>query len=222
MTTQDAQGNLHDGSNGQFTGKNLRDGDVTDLIGDEPELPRVSLQPRNRTLDHYLYVQRRPRFDVAQDYQRGSVWGDDRRRDLLKSIIQGLPIGSIIINDRGYQSDGSPDTAVIDGKQRLEALWAFEDDEFAIPAGWFPPEEQEKFGDIEPVEYNGRTVRGVRYSQTSERFHRKFANLPMPTLEAEGLTYQQEADVFYLINAGGVPQDQETIDRAAAIAGRTV
>lgn len=211
---------LNGGSTGQYASRTFRDGAIAGLVGDEPQLPRLSLQPRNRTLDHFMYVERRARYDVDQDYQRGSVWDDDRRRDLIKSIAQGLPIGSLIISDRGYREGGIGEFAIIDGKQRLETLWAFEDDEFAVPAGWFPKEEQELFGDLEPLIYKGRTVRGVRFSQMSERFHRKFTNLPMPALEAEGLTHEQEAEVFYLINAGGVAQDQVTIDNAARIAGR--
>lgn len=195
------------------------DVNISDTIGDADELPRLSLQPYNRTVDHYTVPSRRDRFDVNQDYQRGSVWDLERRRNLIRSLLQYLPIGSIIVNDRGYVP-GGPDTAIIDGKQRLETLWAFTDDEFAIPLGWLSAEFRDGVTETEPIEYNGRLVRGVRMSALGDKFRRTFENRSLPTLEAQELTYEQEAETFLLINAGGVAQEQATLDRAAEIAGR--
>jgi len=34
-------------------------------------------------------------LDVNQPYQRGHVWDDNRRRLLIRSLMQGVPIGAI-------------------------------------------------------------------------------------------------------------------------------
>ena len=36
-------------------------------------------------------------MDLNAPYQRGSVWTLDMRRNLIKSLLMGLPVGSIIV-----------------------------------------------------------------------------------------------------------------------------
>lgn len=174
-------------------------------------LPQLTLHQFTRPLDHF--TERRSRLVMDQGYQRGSVWSVERRRNLIKSVLMGLPIGGIILNDRGY-TPGGRDTAIIDGKQRIEALWAFVDDEFAVPAWWVGDQFIEPGATFEPVTVDGETVDGIRYSGLNVKFHRQFENRAIPGLEAQDLTYQEEAETFLLINTGGVEQDEETLERA--------
>ncbi|QNE48585.1 DUF262 domain-containing protein (plasmid) [Glaciihabitans sp. INWT7] len=180
--------------------------DVTDS---EPKLlVQLKLSHTTRSFDHFL--SRRERFEVNPPYQRGSVWDVSRRRELIKSALMGLPIGTITVNDRGYQKSGV-DIAVVDGKQRLEALQAFADSEFAIPAAWVDPKD---VLETEPMDYRGRTVPGVRYSGTSIVFGRRFANMPLQVTEAAVSGVDAEAEIFMLINFAGVAQTDA--DRANA------
>lgn len=70
------------------------------------------------------------------DLQRPFVWKDNKVRDLLDSMLRGFPIGYIMLwespadydrtshigkNDKAYKA---PDDLVIDGQQRLTALFA--------------------------------------------------------------------------------------------------
>ena len=38
--------------------------------------------------------------DLSPPYQRGSVWTEDQRLDLMYSLLAGYPIGAVILNDR--------------------------------------------------------------------------------------------------------------------------
>ncbi len=64
-----------------------------------------------------------PRFDMDQPYQRGVVWGVKRRRNLIKSLLMGIPVPAIVINNRfgakfshpGYDRQRNWMYAVVDG-----------------------------------------------------------------------------------------------------------
>lgn len=78
----------------------------------------------------------RPLLQVDPDYQReGDVWDRRRRQLLIDSLINGFDVPKlylrhfvppVTIMGQLYEY------AVIDGRQRLEALWAYLNDEFAL------------------------------------------------------------------------------------------
>lgn len=176
-----------------------------------PPLPQLKMNAHNRTLEHVAAGYRRDRYDMDQPYQRGSVWDLQRRQNLVKSLLMGLPIGAITLNDRGVMNS-SQYLAVVDGKQRMLAIWSFVDSETPIPAAWVS---ERIVGETEPIEYEGRTVDGVRMNQLDRTFQRTFENISINTLEAELPDVQAEAELFLLVNFGGVAQTDET-RRAAA------
>lgn len=186
----------------------------TDLIFDGP-LARLSLQPLASPVQHFTLDTARAHFRLDAPYQRGSVWDDDRRRNLMRSLLLGLPVGSIILNDTRdmHRIDY---IVVVDGKQRIEAVRAFVDDELAIPSTWIPAEHVEQTVDVD-----GWPVPGVLYSGMTLAYRRRFNNLSLPSIVANLNTVEQEAELFRLINAGGVEQTADTMARAAEIeAGR--
>jgi hypothetical protein len=162
-------------------------------------IERISAQPRSYTLTHYVFHAGNGKLDLDAPYQRGHVWGLARRRNLMRSVLMGLPFGSITVNNR-LKATRYLDTtqAVVDGKQRITTLLMWVRDEFACPASWFPPE------DVLVTEEtpDGPYVRcsGLRHGAT------RFENTQVPTLEAELDFIEQEQDLFDLINFGGVPQ----------------
>ena len=186
-------------------------------------LPDYSLKPRNRPADYLLH--RREKLDLEAPYQRGSVWDLGRRQNLLRSLLMGLPVGSVIMNKRysdrfpvRIQSGSDPRAAygIIDGKQRIEALRAMADGEFGIPAEWVP----ERFrGTLVDVEFKGQMVPGVRIDSADHPFMSVLGDFPISTIEAEVATIEEEAEIFLLINTGGVDQTDEGIANAEAVAG---
>lgn len=77
------------------------------------------------------------RIDMAPEYQRrAELWSIDKRRLLIDSILNGYDIPKIYLADfsQGAQLENKSRKlfAVIDGKQRLEAIFSFIDDGFAL------------------------------------------------------------------------------------------
>ena len=104
--------------------------------------------------------------------------------------------------------------AVIDGKQRLTAWMAFEDNEIAIPASWLEPEWVEKTIDTGDGPYATR-------SGLSERGRRLLGNRALvPVVTSRVSTVAAEAEIYLLVNGGGTAQESADLDRAEKVAGR--
>ena len=70
------------------------------------------------------------RINVEAEYQRGKVWSQPQQALLIDSILRGFDIPKIFLRKL---SDGSQHLFdVIDGKQRLTAIWRFVADDFSL------------------------------------------------------------------------------------------
>jgi len=213
-------------------------------------LPELRLQAANYSVYHYLPWRDNDHefMDLDAPYQRGSVWTDDQRRNLIKSLLMGLPIGTLVISALPYRKGGAS-YRIIDGKQRIEAVRAFWGDRFSIPGWWFAPE------DLQDPSWRSEDV---LFSQLSQRGQRSIEHAPLgciefkadleytpnpeydPTLRVGYPEYrdnphktnryntrnrsdeeilQAEAELYLLVNFGGVEQTETDRARAREIAG---
>src|SRR4030067_1397173 len=67
-------------------------------------------------------------FQINHEYQRSKMWSQSKRQLLLDSIINDLPIGTFILKKR---DDGRFE--VLDGQQRIDAIFDFMDGYLATP-----------------------------------------------------------------------------------------
>lgn len=214
-------------------------------------LPEYRLQPTNRPLD--WFTARRDGYEqflLDPPYQRQSVWTDEQRRNLIKSLMMGVPCGSITLSERGYSPDRPP-LAVVDGKQRLETLRLFTTGQLVVPREWFQDryvkadsaEAMVPFGDltdtgrrrfenlsISVIEYKAESycVEHPNYDPTKERIdsaeqaerEKKPLNPQWKWIyRNEQEMVAAEAELYLLINFGGVDQTEEDAARAREVAG---
>jgi hypothetical protein len=66
-------------------------------------------------------------LDLNPPWQRDDVWPISRRRNLIRSLLVGIPLPAIILHKR---TDGL--RSVLDGKQRLTTIQRYIDGEFAL------------------------------------------------------------------------------------------
>jgi hypothetical protein len=204
----------------------------------ETPLPAILFSTLNMPVLSFLGPESRRDHDVAAPYQRGSVWNESQRRALIRSLLMNIPIGAIyrarfLVPDRGEYF------RIVDGKQRLEAIWAFADGLLTVPADWFEDRQIEA----------GRVTAGqVSYAGLTEYGRRSFGMRTIAVLDfvsdretiavapgtgtagnarqfinrrrspAEAIAY--EAMIHGLINSTGSVQAAEDLARAAALAGR--
>lgn len=65
---------------------------------------------------------RRGHIELTPSFQRRDAWRDDRKSAFIESLFLGLPIPQLVLAE---QKDRRGGFLVIDGKQRLTALWRF-------------------------------------------------------------------------------------------------
>lgn len=134
-------------------------------------------------------------LDLGAPYQRGSVWEPLRQRNLIRSLLRGIPVGNVYLN---YRGGGGPDV-VVDGKQRIEAIRAFLSGDLPVPASWFGTADT-------PVTVPTPDGPFVRYTDLTDAGRGRFNRCTITTQRTTLATVEAEAELFDLINFGGVPQ----------------
>lgn len=158
------------------------------------KIERLRLSQTARPVDVFQYFKNEGYLELNPPYQRGDVWGPIRRRNLIRSILLGVPIPSIILNDR-FAARWGEEIAVIDGKQRITAILEFLAGRVPVPAEWFG------LGDGD-----------VSYTDLPLPDQRRFRNHPLQVCEGQLRTLEEEQEVFDLVNFGGVPQGESDYD----------
>lgn len=64
-------------------------------------------------------------LDLSPDYQRGYIWSNDYKDQLILSIILNYPIGNIVINYLDHPNQRNAKQELVDGKQRLTTIFRF-------------------------------------------------------------------------------------------------
>ena len=82
----------------------------------------------------YTVFELKRRFDAKErriildsDFQREDVWDKNRKAELVESVLMGLPLPVFYFNQDKYGK-----LIVIDGRQRLTALFEFMDDKYKL------------------------------------------------------------------------------------------
>lgn len=64
-------------------------------------------------------------LDLSPDYQRGYIWSNEYKDQLIISIILNYPIGNIVINNLDKPNERNARQELVDGKQRLTTIVRF-------------------------------------------------------------------------------------------------
>jgi hypothetical protein len=133
---------------------------------------------------------------LSPSYQRmGGVWTLEKRRLLIDSILNDYDIPKIYFHS--YSNDRISETgrryAVIDGRQRLETIWSFLDNEFTLAS------------DFEYQRDPSINLAGLSYddiAKTHPKIRIKFDSfiLPVVTVSIEGDEIDLIEDMFSRLN----------------------
>lgn len=132
-------------------------------------------------------------WSISPDYQRGSVWSLEQQKDFVGFFLENGKCPDIYLNDSDVGLSYTP-YEVIDGKQRLTAVFAFLDG--VIPARMF----------------NGDLLWWRDFDEIDRRVvpHLKFKIVKLP----------KRADIldFYLrLNSRGVPHTEDELERVRGL-----
>jgi hypothetical protein len=136
-------------------------------------------------------------WDTSPEFQRGEVWPLEQKQRMVKSIMDGLPIGTPTLV---WPSDKKV-KMVIDGKQRLTTIQGFVNGDF-------------KMGSNEETAPQDPTLQGMRFSEFPEVDRQKFLNsslciqtcIPLNTAITSAERHKEAVaiiDLFKLLNTQG-------------------
>jgi hypothetical protein len=146
---------------------------------------------------HMLRADRDPALEWVLDppFQRGPVWTLRQKRAWIESLMGGLPLPAIFINQFGLRPGSKPHPVygvrdiVIDGQQRIRAIMGFLQDKFQ--------------------------VRGEYYSQQSQTFKRVFRMDPVcPFIYSKFATMRECAELYVRLLTAGTAHTPAEIGKA--------
>ncbi len=138
-----------------------------------------NLQDYQFDLGHYLLYKNELEMDTP--FQRGYVWSQEQKESFINYILLGLPFPAVYVTK---DQRNIPYNRIIDGKQRLSAVFDFVDNKLT-----------RKYSDFTDIEKRNFKAIGVLS---------KAINLPEKEL----------VEFYILLNTAGIRHTTEDIDRA--------
>jgi hypothetical protein len=166
----------------------------------------MSTAPRGMSIQEGYRLYREQALFVNRRYQRKLVWTESEKARLIESILKGFPIPLILLAARAKTTP--PTYEIIDGLQRLNAIFSYVDNAFPVGKQYF---DVEQFARAKQLSDGG--VFAVASSGLPRLSAKECADLLDYQLAVTiyATTNQTEiTDVFGRINSGGKQlSDQE-------------
>ncbi|WP_061242676.1 DUF262 domain-containing protein [Ectopseudomonas composti] len=124
------------------------------------------------------------RLDLQPNFQRGEVWGKNKKQRLIDTILRGWHIPPIHV----IEIPGSSRQEVLDGQQRLAAIRDFLEDEFCIN------------GEQDPYDTFIDSLDGLYWSELPEEITSKIENFTVRVLTISDYKPQEPGELFYRLN----------------------
>ena len=163
-----------------------------------PETRRVTSKHTVADL-HQLYTA--GQLNLAPEFQRNSVWPRRAKAYLIDSLLADRPIPVFFFERHASAQTGRIAFSVIDGQQRLRAIFEFLDDQFRL------------------TESEGRPYEGLRFSELDSDTQRLLLEYDLLVEQLLGYTDREIRDVFIRLNrfvARLAPQELRHADTRGA------
>lgn len=134
----------------------------------------------------------RKRVNTNPDFQRPPVWGTSQKQLLVDTVLREYDVPKLYWRKTGSK----PDTYdVVDGQQRLRAIWEFFDGGFKLP----------KHAD--PVD--GESIAGCAYQDLPDDLRSKFDVYPLDVVVLEDTDDEEVREMFLRLQNGTSLKAQE-------------
>jgi hypothetical protein len=129
---------------------------------------------------HQLY--KGNQLTLAPEFQRNAIWPRAAKAYLIDTILNDRPIPLLFFQRAASAQSGLPGYAVIDGQQRLRAIFEFLDDRFPLAPG------------------SNKAISKKRFSELSPNLQTRIANYDLVIEELSGYSEGDIRDMFVRIN----------------------
>jgi len=134
----------------------------------------------------------RQRIDTNPDFQRPAVWSTSQKQLLVDSILREYDVPKMYWRKLSSKPDRYD---VVDGQQRLRAIWSFVDGEFALPAN------------AEPVD--GFATAGCKYVALPDDLRIRFDTYALDVVVLEDTDENEVREMFLRLQNGTSLKAQE-------------
>lgn len=141
------------------------------------------------------FKEEHPNANWFPEFQRGSVWTQEQKEQLIISMLHGLPIGSFYVNEWWFDEEekrAKMDHVLFDGQQRFTAILEFLTGQF-------------------PITYEDK-----QYFVTDLSFSEwlSLKRYPISVVHSYIEDWNALIDYYVLINKGGTQHTSEEFQRA--------
>jgi len=134
----------------------------------------------------------RKRVNTNPDFQRPAVWSNGQKQLLVDTILRDYDVPKLYWRKTGSR----PDTYdVVDGQQRLRALWDFFDGNFKLPK------------DADPID--GEVISGCGYQDLPDELRIRFDVYPLDIVILEDTDEDEVREMFLRLQNGTSLKAQE-------------
>jgi hypothetical protein len=174
-------------------------------------LEREPRESFNTPVEQILSQIRSGELDLSPPYQRGDEWPEDLQVGIWMSHLSDGTIPALLINQRTWATGGEPRYAVLDGKQRLNAILAWFDGRLTLPASWFTEA---------MVADRSRREDGwwVTFGQLTELGQSFTSRGTLPIRQVQLPSLKAEAEKYLLVNRSGIAHTEADFERARQVA----
>jgi len=146
---------------------------------DDKNAPDIKSMPLEMLVQHLL------EYDTNAPYQRGRVWTKKYRVELIRSILKNIPINTFHFVCKDKRSNTQ---WVLDGKQRIETIRAFCNNEFRVPV--------KVLGEPFYLNYSNLLDNKHKCSYLRNTFN----HFQINSVHWKYMSYDEQRDVFIIIN----------------------
>lgn len=108
---------------------------MTEIVKNDPHSKKTALLVRQENIQRVYNDYNSGKFIVNRRYQRKLVWDVEDKQKLIDTILKGFPIPLFLLA-RGKHG-GADSLEIIDGMQRLNAIFSFINQDFAFQGEYF-------------------------------------------------------------------------------------
>ena len=159
---------------------------------------KASPTTKDVALLHQLHQNEQLR--LQPEFQRNSVWPKSAKAYFIDTILNGRPIPLFFFQRTTSPQSGHPEYAVIDGQQRLRAIFEFLDNRFSLS--------ESKDDSLVKAFHN------KKYAQLPPELQERILNYDLVVQELSGYSEDDIRDMFARMNRYVVPLSKQELRHA--------
>src|SRR5436190_5054097 len=163
-------------------------------------MQKTKFSPTTKDVALLHQLQQSGQLQLQPEFQRNSVWPKAAKAYLIDTILNERPIPLFFFQRSTSPQSGRPEYAVIDGQQRLRAIFEFLDDQFSLT--------ESKDDSV------AKTFEKKKYSQLPPEMRQRILNYDLVVQELSGYSDDDIRDMFARMNRYVVPLSKQELRHA--------